>query len=178
MYAGAIGADRSRSEPHASRNENAARHGALGRFDTGQPIILSLSSSASIPTFGPQRPDLLAPLKRVSGLSVDQYFACSQPQCTDVVAAPAQYAFGNAPKVQPDVRAPGTRTGALSLFKEFNLAALREGAHLQFRAEAFNALNHPQFAAPNSVIDSGEFGKITDQANHPREMQLALKLYW
>jgi hypothetical protein len=150
----------------------------IWRFDTGQPIILSLSSSASIPTFGPQRPDLLAPLKRASGLNLNQYFACSQTDCSDVVAVPAQYAFGNAPKVQPDVRAPATRTGALSLFKEFNLTALREGAHLEFRAEAFNALNHPQFAAPNSVIDSGEFGKITDQANHPREMQLALKLYW
>jgi len=150
----------------------------IWRFDTGQPIILSLSSSASIPTFGPQRPDLLAPLKRASGLNLNQYFACSQTDCSDVVAVPAQYTFGNAPKVQPDVRAPGTRTGALSLFKEFNLAALREGAHLEFRAEAFNALNHPQFLAPNSVIDSGEFGKITDQANHPREMQLALKLYW
>jgi hypothetical protein len=145
----------------------------IWRFDTGQPIILSLSSSAPIPTFGAQRPDLLAPLKRASGLNLNQYFA--NP---NVVAIPAPYTYGTAPKVLPNIRAPGTRTGALSLFKEFSLASLREGARLEFRAEAFNALNHPQFAAPNSVVDSGEFGLITQQANSPRELQLALKLYW
>jgi len=73
---------------------------------------------------------------------------------------------------------PGTRTGALSLFKEFNLAELREGARLEFRAEAFNALNHPQFAGPNATVDTDDFGVITQQANKPREVQLGLKLYW
>jgi hypothetical protein len=150
----------------------------IWRFDTGQPIILTLNGGTSIPTFGPQRPDLLAPLKRASGLNLNQYFACGQPDCSDVVAAPAAYAFGNAPKVQPNLRAPGTRTGALSVFKEFNLAPLREGARLEFRAEAFNALNHPQFAPPASTWGNGDFGKITSQANSPRQMQLALKLYW
>ena len=147
----------------------------IWRFDTGQPIIplLAGGDQVSIPTFGPQRPDELAPLKRASGLNLNQYFA--NP---DALAIPAQYTFGTAPKVLPNVRAPGTRTGALSLFKEFNLAALREGTRLEFRAEAFNALNHPQFAAPNATVDSGEFGKITQQANSPRQLQLALKLYW
>ena len=147
----------------------------IWRFDTGQPIILSLSSNnqVSIPTFGPQRPDLLAPLKRAPGLNLNQYFA--NPQ---VAAIPANYTFGTAPKVLPNLRMPGTRTGALSLFKEFSLASLREGSRLEFRAEAFNALNHPQFAAPATVVGNGDFGKITQQANHPREMQLALKLYW
>jgi hypothetical protein len=147
----------------------------IWRFDTGQPIILSLSSSDNtpIPTFGAQRPDLLGPLKRAPGLNLTQYFA--NP---DVAAIPAPYTFGTAPKVLPNVRAPGTRTGALSLFKEFKLAALREGARLEFRAEAFNALNHPQFAPPNSTVDGGQFGLITQQANSTREMQLALKLYW
>jgi hypothetical protein len=147
----------------------------IWRFDTGQPIIPVLCScdEASIPTFGPQRPDMVAPLKRAPGLNLNQYFA--NP---DALVVPAPYTFGTAPKVLSNVRAPGTRTGALSLFKEFSLASLREGARLEFRAEAFNALNHPQFAAPNSTVDSGDFGKITSQANNPREMQLALKLYW
>ena len=164
----------------------------IWRFDTGQPIILTLSGSASapIPTWGPQRPYLVAPLKRAHGLNLNQYFACAQSDCSDIVMAPDDYytnvvgiptsccAFGNAPKVQPNLRAPGTRTGALSLFKEFNLSPLREGARLEFRAEAFNALNHPQFAPPNSTVDSGQFGLITQQANSPRQLQLALKFYW
>lgn len=90
---------------------------------------------------------------------------------------PDPYTFGNAPKVLPNLRMPGTRTGALSLFKEFSLAAMREGARLEFRAEAYNALNHPQFSGPNATVNTDNFGKIT-KANSPRQVQLALKLYW
>jgi hypothetical protein len=73
---------------------------------------------------------------------------------------------------------PGTSTGALSLFKEFNLSKLREGSRAEFRLESFNALNHPQFCGPNTTVNGGSFGEITCQANSPREVQLALKLYW
>ena len=145
----------------------------IWRFDTGQPIILSLSGGQSIPTYGPQRPNLTGTLKRASGLKLDQYFA--NP---DVAVKPDPYTIGNAPKVQPNLRMPGTRTGALSLFKEFGLTSLREGARLEFRAEAFNALNHPQFSGPNATVNTDNFGKITSQANSPRQVQLALKMYW
>ena len=33
----------------------------------------------------------------------------------------------------------------LSVFKEFPLSKLREGARLEFRLETYNAFNHPQF---------------------------------
>ena len=145
----------------------------IWRFDTGQPVILSLSGGHSIPTYGPQRPNLTGTLKRASGLNLNQYFA--NP---DVAVVPDPYTIGNAPKVLPNLRMPGTRTGALSLFKEFGLAALREGSRLEFRAEAFNALNHPQFKGPNATVHTDNFGKITEQANSPRQVQLALKLYW
>jgi hypothetical protein len=76
------------------------------------------------------------------------------------------------------VRAPGTATTALSLFKQFSLAAMKEGAFMEFRAEAFNALNHPQFAGPNTVVGSSAFGRVTSQANGARQVQLGLKLYF
>ena len=145
----------------------------IWRFDTGQPVILDLSGGQSIPTYGPQRPNLTGTLKRASGLNLDQYFA--NPE---VATLPDPYTFGNAPKVLPNLRMPGTRTGALSLFKEFNLAAMREGARLEFRAEAYNALNHPQFSGPKATVNTDNFGKIISQANSPRQVQLALKLYW
>jgi len=34
----------------------------------------------------------------------------------------------------------------------------RESTLLEFRAEAFNALNHPQFAGPNTTVGSAAFG--------------------
>lgn len=67
---------------------------------------------------------------------------------------------------------------ALSMFKEIPLSKLREGARLEYRLEAFNAFNHPQFCGPNATVNTSNFGKVTCQANSPREAQMALKFYW
>jgi hypothetical protein len=148
----------------------------IWRWDTGQPIQIYLQSGVSIPSYGGQRPNLDAPLQRATGSTDDilnQYFA--NPEVTSV---PDQYTLGTAPRMLPNVRKPGTNNASLSLFKEISLSKLREGARLEFRAEAFNALNYPQFCGPSSTINDGNFGKIFSQCNSPREAQLALKLYW
>jgi hypothetical protein len=46
----------------------------------------------------------------------------------------------------------------------------------QIRADFFNALNHPQFSAPNLSPTSSSFGTITSQANLPRTIQLGVRL--
>ncbi|HTU48370.1 MAG TPA: carboxypeptidase regulatory-like domain-containing protein [Bryobacteraceae bacterium] len=69
------------------------------------------------------------------------------------------------------VRGPGLATVDLSLFKNF---AVTESARVQFRAEAFNMLNHPNFMLPENDLASPEFGQIL-QAAPPRLLQLALK---
>ena len=66
----------------------------------------------------------------------------------------------------------------LSVFKEFALASVREGMRLEFRAEAFNAFNHPQFAGPDATANTSDFGVISGLNAPPREMQLGLKLYF
>jgi len=146
----------------------------LWRFDAGMPISLGLSVSQALPTYGGQRPNLLRTLKRNNGSDwMTQYFA--DPTA---VATPAPFTLGTAPRNLDDVRIPGTATTALSLFKQFRLTALREGARLDFRIEAFNALNHPQFAGPNTTVGAAAFGRVTAQANSPRQVQLGLKLYF
>ncbi len=65
-----------------------------------------------------------------------------------------------------------------SLSKDWKL---KEQASLQFRAEAFNILNHPNFQNPGATIFSGTAfvgtaGRITATNSQPRQIQLALKL--
>ena len=63
-----------------------------------------------------------------------------------------------------------------SIFKVFSLT---EKFRLQFRAEAFNSLNRVRFGSPNTTVTAGaNFGRITPQANDPRQMQFGLKLIW
>jgi hypothetical protein len=52
----------------------------------------------------------------------------------------------------------------------------REGTRLEFRAEAFNALNHPQFSNPSTAVGTATFGVINSASVAPRILQLALKL--
>jgi hypothetical protein len=95
-----------------------------------------------------------------------------------VFRTPAAWTIGTAPRTLPSINVPGTSNANLSLFKEFSLNRVREGARLEFRTEWFNALNHPQFAGPNTGFGNANFGQVTSQANSPREIQMALKLYF
>lgn len=146
----------------------------IWRFADGRPLLLSLSGGQQLPTYPYQRPNLLGPLHCNGGSDfLTNYF--SNPE---VAVAPAPFTLGNAPRSYGGCRTPGQNNATLSLFKEFPLSMLREGAKLQFRLEAFNALNHPQFNPPDTEVNGGNFGVITDTSNSPREVQLALKLYW
>jgi hypothetical protein len=60
-----------------------------------------------------------------------------------------------------------------SLFKDFYF---NENWKLQFRAEAFNLFNTPQFGQPNAGIGVANAGVITSTVGNPRQLQLALRL--
>jgi hypothetical protein len=69
---------------------------------------------------------------------------------------------------------PGTAALDLGLGKRFSLGG--EGKGLQFRAEAFNALNQPDFGNPGSNLSApANFGWIIS-AGPGRTIQLAMKL--
>ena len=53
-----------------------------------------------------------------------------------------------------------------------------EAQRLQMRFEAFNALNTPQWAAPDANYGDGAFGQIQSTALNNRELQLALKYFF
>ena len=143
------------------------------RFDNGLPIQLTYNGSQPIPTYGTQRPNLSGPLTRNNGSNwMQQYFATPGN-----AVAPAPFTLGNAPRELSTARAPGTASTALSIFKQFHYLA-RESSLAEIRLEAFNALNHPQFSAPNAQVNSGQFGVVSSQANTPRTVQIGVKVYF
>jgi hypothetical protein len=95
--------------------------------------------------------------------------------------SPGNYTFGNSGR--NILFGPGTHQMDLSMFKDFAFNESR-GHRLEFRAEAFNVLNTPEFNNPNASIGNIAAGTITS-AGAPllfqrtsRQIQLALKLYW
>jgi len=84
--------------------------------------------------------------------------------------APPLGTFGNCGR--DILTSRGTNNWDISLFKN---TSLTEGTTLQFRAEFFNAWNHPQFGIPNYDFTSPAFGKIST-VGRAREIQFALKL--
>jgi hypothetical protein len=53
---------------------------------------------------------------------------------------------------------------------------IKERLNMTFRCEFFNLTNTPIFSAPQLAPTNSNFGLITNQANQPRRIQLALRL--
>jgi len=85
---------------------------------------------------------------------------------------------------------PGLTTVDFSIFKNTHVPRISETFNIQFRAEFFNILNHPNFAAPNFLNDSNnsifdasgapitKAGVIGSTSTEARRIQLGLKLVW
>ena len=71
---------------------------------------------------------------------------------------------------------PASRTGTSVLFKKF---AINERTGFQFRAEAFDAFNHPNLnGAGTNPNNLSTFGKVTGKTNDVRNLQLSLRFYF
>jgi hypothetical protein len=81
------------------------------------------------------------------------------------------YTFGDLARTIP-YRGPGTKNWDLSLFKSFSIY---ERLKAEFRAEALNAFNTPQFINPNTKFGSTSFGVINSQSNFSRMLQLGVR---
>jgi hypothetical protein len=147
---------------------------AIGTFQTGLPFTPVMQTSTLNTGSGSQFPNRLRSGELSSDeRSIDHWFDAS------AFAAPGQYRFGNSGR--NILYGPGTKQVDLSLFKSFLFAERRR---FEFRAEAFNSLNTPQFNNPNASIGFNGVAKITSAGSPTtyqrtsRQIQLALKLYW
>src|SRR5438034_11069535 len=81
------------------------------------------------------------------------------------------YVYGNAGRNV--LHGPGLFNIDYSLFKNF---PIKERLKLQFRAEFFNFLNHPNFSNPASTFGTETFGDITSTSTENRDIQFGLRL--
>jgi len=86
--------------------------------------------------------------------------------------------FGNNSRYNPKVRQFPNLNENLSVARGF---PIREAIRLEFRAEAFNVFNRTRFGTGPVSLQDTNFGHLTSSAdllNTPRQLQLALKLYF
>jgi hypothetical protein len=89
---------------------------------------------------------------------------------TSAFEAPANGFYGNA--------RPGTIRGPREI--SFNIAGyktfpIHERLNLQFRAEAFNFINHPNFGNVDTNLGSGTYGRVTSSLD-PRELEFSARV--
>jgi hypothetical protein len=134
-------------------------------LSTGRPFTVFLNTGVN--NGAPSWPDRIGD-GRLDNATVDRWFD------TDAFRAPTPNTYGTSGRGV--LYAPGVQTVDASLTRRFPVKGNR--VRLQFRADAFNLLNTPQFGFPNANIGSPTAGRITsmqpDIGN--RQMQFSARL--
>ena len=140
----------------------------LGTLFTG-PVygVVTQQNTCECASAGPQRPNLLRDPDLSAGQrAVQRWFD------TEAFEQPARFTFGNAARAVG--RAPGRVNFEIGIMKNF---PFKDRYRLQFRAEMFNAFNHPNFGIPGTTFGAPTFGVI-NRSDPGRIVQFGLKLYF
>jgi hypothetical protein len=115
--------------------------------------------------------------------SSGQWFSTKNPDGSSIFVVPANGTFNHA-RVRDLIYQPGFQNWNLGLFKSF---PVDEQRGFQFRAEAFNFINHPNWGGGsgggvNFDPMSSNFGKVTTKGGGvgggERNLQLSLRFYF
>jgi hypothetical protein len=139
----------------------------LAEFQVGLPISITQQSNNTGGFTEVQRPNQIAfgALDHFDR-TIKRWFDTSA-----FVPAAAQ-TLGNAPRFP--LHGPGINNWDASLTRMFRV---RERILTQFRAEFYNALNHPNFNNPNTLINNVNYGVITS-ARDARVVEFLLRILW
>jgi hypothetical protein len=155
--------------------------GGIVTLQTGMPGNLSIGGvdNASTGSGGYDRPNWASTSPYLDNPTPSRYFSLDA-----FVEAPAGQ-FGNV--ARNGVTGPGIIAFDAEIHKSFKMP-YKEGHALQFRFEAFNILNHPNWSMPTLNILSGAtvpgktardahqgFGVVTNTSNAMRQIQLGLR---
>jgi hypothetical protein len=93
----------------------------------------------------------------------------------------ADNSIGNDTRYNPKLRLFPNLNENMSLTRSFLLRGENSKMRMEFRAEAFNVFNRVRFGTGNTQLQNAQFGVLVgsaSQLNVPRNLQLALKLYF
>ena len=141
--------------------------GSIVILQGGGPFTVTMQTSTldGVYSAGGQRADLLRNANLPSGeRTIGRWFD------TEAFVSPAPYKFGNAGR--GIVRGDGSVGVDLSLSKNF---VFGERKYVQFRADFFNAPNHPDFNRPASSLGGSGYGSISG-ATAARTIQLGARI--
>jgi hypothetical protein len=152
--------------PFFSHSIEAAK-AVLGGWSLGGLFVhqsgFALSPGMSLPTNGlASRPNQVASFRKVGQIA--QWFD------TNAYKAPDYGFYGDSRN--GSIRGPGYTSFNASLNKAIPIF---ERLALDFRAEAFNILNHPNFQNVDTGLGSGSYGQVTS-AGDPRILEFAVRL--
>ncbi len=130
--------------------------GSEGQFwvENGTPTILGNFAGATTTSSSPR------------------YFAVTNPNGSAVFTQPVAGTFNLQPGVRDSIYQPGFQDWNISLYKKFTI---KEKNYFEFRTEAYDFINHPNWSGPNLNPTSSQFGMITSKTGLARNLQLSLR---
>lgn len=149
-------------------------------YSSGQPR--GISTTNGLPLFAGTNRPIISTYDGWKPATVGDSFDPAKDRTVQPASFfPAQPAnvMGNMTRYNPNFRDPGNYNENISISRTI---PIHESIRLDFRAEMFNAFNRVRFGLGSLSLQSTTFGVLSqtagDQSNSPRQMQLALKLYF
>lgn len=141
------------------------------QYSSGLPLVMTANNTLPLFT-ATLRPDVVYGVEQTTNM--DNF-----DPAKDRVINPASFTnpralqFGTSARSYTDLRSPWNLNESFGLLKR---TPVTERFTVTFRAEFFNAFNRVVFGGITSNVSNANFGKVSRQANTPRQGQLALRL--
>ncbi|HEY1336192.1 MAG TPA: hypothetical protein VGF59_01715, partial [Bryobacteraceae bacterium] len=140
----------------------------ITEFQVGLPMQVTQNFTA----WGPntQRPNLVAgadPSLAHGDRTLSHWFN------TAAFVASQNLTLGYAPRFP--LHGPGINNWDLALMRDFRV---RERMKMQFRTEAYSAMNHPQWGSPGTSLNNLNTFGVVNSAAGARQIELALRIFY
>jgi hypothetical protein len=147
-----------------------AQVGSVGSFGCGTEGQFYVVNGTAAVTGPPIPGNFAGPTGNANS---PKYFATTDASGNPIYTPPAAGTFNLQNNVRNTIHQPGFQNWNLGLFKKF---PINERMGFEFRAEAYNFINHPNWSTVQFNPTSATFGEVTSKSNsNPRNLQLSLR---